>query len=74
MIGALTLLGALLASTATGAQTLTGKMAIYDNLLGARWTCTLGKATYFAAYRSPGKHAARPSLLNGIFGRRVLRL
>jgi hypothetical protein len=35
--------------------TLTGKMAIFKDLLGARWTCTLGPATYFAAYTvAPG--------------------
>lgn len=55
MIVALTLLGALLASAATGGEALTGKMAIYDELLGAQWTCTLGTATYFAAYTvAPG--------------------
>ncbi len=55
MITALSLLGALLASTATGGDTLTGKMAIYGDLLGARWTCTLGTATYFAKYTlAPG--------------------
>ncbi len=55
MIVALTFLGALFASTASGAQTLTGKMVIYNDLLGARWTCTLGNVTYFAAYTiAPG--------------------
>jgi hypothetical protein len=60
MIIALTLLGALLASTTTGSERLTGKMAIYNDLLGARWTCTLGTATYFAAYT-----AARGNTLHG---------
>lgn len=50
MIIALTLLGTLLASTAPGGGPLTGKMAIFNDLLGARWTCSMGKATYFATY------------------------
>jgi hypothetical protein len=55
MIIALTLLGALLASTTTDGETLTGTMAIYNDLLGARWTCSMGTATYFAAYTvAPG--------------------
>jgi hypothetical protein len=32
------------------ALVLVGKMAIYNALLGARWTCTLGTVKYFAAY------------------------
>jgi hypothetical protein len=50
MIIAVSLIGGLLASTATAGETLTGKMAIYDDLLGAPWTCSMGTATYFAAY------------------------
>lgn len=50
MLIALTLIGTLLASAAAGPTTLTGKMTIFNNLLGARWTCSLGKATYFAEY------------------------
>ena len=37
-------------TAAAGGETLTGKMAIYRDLLGAPWTCTLGTAKYFAAY------------------------
>jgi hypothetical protein len=44
------LFGALSASAALGAETLTGKMAIYEDLLGTRWTCSLGTASYFAAF------------------------
>jgi hypothetical protein len=50
MMRALTLVGVLLASTAADGGTFTGKMAIYHDLLGTRWTCTIGTTTYFAAY------------------------
>lgn len=48
MIIALTLVGALLANTATGGETLTGKMAIYTDLLGPRWTCTMGNGHLYS--------------------------
>lgn len=55
MIAALTLLAALSSSTAGGGEMLSGKMAIYNDWLGARWTCRLGSAMYFAAYNiAPG--------------------
>ena len=55
MMVAVLFLGALLASPATGDAMLTGKMAIYNDLLGARWTCAIGKITYFADYTvAPG--------------------
>ncbi len=50
MMTALSLVGVLLASTATGGGSFTGKMTRYDDLLGTRWTCTIGTTTYFAAY------------------------
>ncbi len=50
MMTALTLAGVLIGSTAAGAGSFTAKMSIYNDLLGARWTCTLGTAKYFAAY------------------------
>jgi hypothetical protein len=55
MIIALALIGTLLASTSTGSTALTGKMAVFDDLLGPTWTCTLGTFKYFAAYAAgPG--------------------
>ncbi|MGB8518890.1 MAG: hypothetical protein WCD38_01855 [Candidatus Tumulicola sp.] len=48
MIGTLAL--AYAPAAAVGGETLTGKMAMYRDLLGAPWTCTLGTAKYFAAY------------------------
>lgn len=55
MVVAFTLVGALLASAPAAGQTLTGKMAIYNDLLGAPWTCSMGPATYAAAYTvAPG--------------------
>ena len=50
MMRSLVLVGVILANIAAGGETVTGKMAIYDDLLGARWTCTLGTVMYFAAY------------------------
>ncbi len=47
-IGALALVYALPA-VADG-EMLTGKMAMYRDLLGAPWTCTLGTSKYVAAY------------------------
>jgi hypothetical protein len=55
MIVALSLFGALLASTAAPGETLTGKMAIYNALLGAPWSCSVGPVSYSAAYTvAPG--------------------
>ncbi len=55
MLVVLSLLGTLLAATATGSEALTGKMAIYNDLLGPRWSCSVGKASYFVAYAvTPG--------------------
>ena len=47
IVAAFAVIGAL--PVAAG-ETLTGKMAKYHDLLGAPWTCTLGTATYYAAY------------------------
>lgn len=47
-IAALLLLSTTPAVAGTGA--LTGKMAMYGDLLGRPWTCTLGSSTYSAAY------------------------
>ena len=33
---------------------LAGKMAAFNDLLGAKWTCTLGKFTYYAEYNVAG--------------------
>jgi hypothetical protein len=48
-------LGALLPAPAIGSETLTGRMAVFESLLGAPWTCSAQAATYSAAYTvAPG--------------------
>ena len=65
MMVAVLFLGALLASPATGDAMLTGKMAIYNDLLGARWTCAIGKITYFADYTVAPGNALHGHLSSG---------